>query len=408
MSFPSCISKNILALASLIIIGFLIAVSVRADNLAPKLSTAPANATSLIAPTSYAVYQRSATNTASIPIAGRAEQSVGIVEAKATLMPPYREGVDGKSGEFIAIAKPNGREFRSSLEVSAGGWYSIAVRLKDTDGHIITETKIDKVGVGEVFVAAGHSFCSNFNGEHPSKATDDRVATCVDWKDKPPVPLAFRHCDDPLRPGDANHASPWPPVGDVLVSRLHVPVLFICTGMGGTTVEGWRKGAEDPNAKVRGYGACRLTLQSITPYTGLRAIIWLGNENDLSGGPTAEVFSDNLRQIIARTRIDSGYPDLPWLIAFDAYDPGVIKKLGPETKLRHKERLDRGTEMVLQTVPHTYDGPQTDDLGPEFRKADGDHFNEAGLHELSLRFARKITQAFFPEPVPAPKLPKLP
>jgi lysophospholipase L1-like esterase len=172
--------------------------------------------------------------------------------------------------------------------------------------------------------------------------------------------------------------------------------------MGGTTVEEWRKGAEDSAVKIRGYPTCRLTLQRLTPYTGLRALVWFGNENDLSSAPTAEVFSDNLRKIIAHSRIDSGYANLPWVIAFDAYDPGVTQKVGTEEKQRRKERLDRGTEIVLETVPYTYDGPQTDDLGPEFRRSDGDHFNEAGVRQLGNRFARKIIQAFHPGPVPPP------
>jgi hypothetical protein len=67
-----------------------------------------------------------------------------------------------------------------------------------------------------------------------------------------------------------------------------------------------------------------------------------------------------------------------------------------------------GTERVLQTVAHTYDGPQTDDLGPEFRRSDRDHFNEAGVKALGLRFARKITQAFVPPPVPAAQAPRPP
>ncbi len=61
---------------------------------------------------------------------------------------------------------------------------------------------------------------------------------------------------------------------------------------------------------------------------------------------------------------------------------------------------------MFETVPFTYDGPQTDDLGPEFRRSDGDHFNEAGVRQLGVRFARQITRAFFPAPVPPPQPPR--
>lgn len=365
-----------------------------------------ADALSLSSPMAYAVFQRSAASLARVPIAGTLDKPAARIEARAVLSPEYREGVDGRSTGFAEVARPNAREFRCGLEVPAGGWYTLTVRAFDTAGTLIGESTVSKVGVGEVFVAAGHSFCSNFQGDRPGKAEDDRVATCIDWTNTPPAHLAFRHADDPLRPADARRASVWPAMGDVLVRQLHVPVLVISTGIGGTTVARWRTVAEDPSSGDSSYVACRETLRHWTPYTGLRAVIWFGNENDLNQGPTAEVFADNFRRLIARSRIDAGFPNLPWVIAFDAYDPGILAKIGPVEMQRRKERIDRGAQMVLETVPFTYDGPQSDDLGPEFRRSDGDHFNEAGVRQLGVRFARKVVQAFFPAPVPAPQLPR--
>jgi hypothetical protein len=364
---------------------------------------------SVTSPMSYAVFQRSLANTGRIPISGSAPVPVARLEAQVTLASGYREGVDGRSSaDFVEIARPGARDFRATLQAPAGGWYTVTIRAVDQAGAVIGEASVSKVGVGEVFVAAGHSFCSNFQGDRPGRAEDDRVATCIDWTNTPPAQLAFRHADDPLRPGDAHRASPWPAVGDVLVRQLNVPVLIISTGIGGTTVERWRKVAEDPSVGDSSYVACRATLQHWTPYTGVRALIWFGNENDLNQGPTAEVFADNFRRLIARTRLDSGIPNLPWIIAFDAFDPGIAEKIGLEEMQRRKERIDRGAQNVLESVPFTFDGPQTDDLGPEFRRNDGDHFNEAGVQQLGIRFARQITRAFFAPPVAEPQPPREP
>ncbi len=357
----------------------------------------------LATPTGYAVFQRSAANTARLQVTGHLAVPAAAIQARARLMAPYQEGVDGKSGEFVTIAGPCRDDFTGVIDVPAGGWYALDVRAMDTAGQTVAQQTIEKVGVGEVFVAAGHSFCSGYNAEAPLKATDDRVATTDDWSTSAGVPLAFRHCEDPLLPGDGGRASPWPKVGDALVGALHVPVLFVSTGKGGLTVEQWRKGAADTTQPSRGYTQFREALQRLAQQTGLRAVIWFGNENDLSRSPTAEGFSEDLERIIVQSRIDAGCPTLPWLIAFDAYDPAVAAKMGLELKQRSKENIDRGTELVLQRVPNTFDGPQTDDLGPEFRRSDHDHFNDAGLDQLALRFKRKITQAFFPPPVPLPQ-----
>lgn len=359
-------------------------------------------------PMNYAVFQRSAANVARIPIAGSFSKPAGRIEARVSLNAPYREGIDGHSSAFKEVATPNAMDFKGSLEVRAGGWYTLTVRALDATGAVIAEGTIGKVGVGEVFVAAGHSFCSNFQGVGPGRSQEDRVATCIDWTNTPPAQLGFRHADDPLRPADAHRASPWTAVGDVLVRQLHVPVLIISTGIGGTTVERWRKVAEDPASGDSSYVACRATLKRWTPYTGLRAIVWFGNENDLNQGPSAEVFYDNFKRLIARSRLDSGYPNLPWVIGFDAFDPGILEKIGPTEMQRRKERIDRGAQRVLETVPFTYDGPQTDDLGPEYRRVDGDHFNEEGVQQLGIRFGRKILQAFFPSTPPAPMAPAAP
>jgi hypothetical protein len=373
-----------------------------AVDLPTPAAPALAGSMTLASPASYEVFQRSPANRALLPIAGTTVKPVATVEARVALMPPYQQGADGGAVDFTEIARPQSTAFSGAIEVPAGGWYELTVRARDAAGQLVAQATVQKIGVGEVFIAAGHSFCSNYNGDAPSRAHDDRVASCADWSQAPATPLAFRHCDDPLRPGDQDRASPWPAVGDQLVAQLHVPVLWICTGMGGSTADQWRTGAEDPALTQRGYPTFRTTLQRLTPFTGLRAVVWFGNENDLWSGPSAEAFSDDLRAIIAHSRSDSHCPDLPWIIAFDAYDPAIVRKFGADEKQRRKERLDRGAELVLQTVANTFDGPQTDDLGAEFRRSDGDHFNDAGLHQLALRFARKIIAAFYPPAIPSP------
>jgi hypothetical protein len=95
------------------------------------------NTITLLSPTPYVVFQRSASNCARIRVAGRVDTQVARVEANAFLMPPYQEGIDGKSVGFVEIAKPNASEFAGELEVPTGGWYAITARAKNAQGNAI-------------------------------------------------------------------------------------------------------------------------------------------------------------------------------------------------------------------------------------------------------------------------------
>jgi hypothetical protein len=62
-------------------------------------------------------------------------------------------------------------------------------------------------------------------------------------------------------------------------------------------------------------------------------------------------------------------------------------------------------DALVLGSPLPYDGPQTDDLRPEFRRSDKDHFNEEGVRRLGILFARQISRAFFPPAIPTPQPP---
>ena len=109
--------------STLITTAFLVASAVRA-----------ADGLDIASPMPYAVFQRAPSNTGRIPIAGSAAAVVARVEAKVTLAPEYKEGIDGRSSGFVEIARPGTREFRGSLEAAAGGWYTVTVRALDAAG----------------------------------------------------------------------------------------------------------------------------------------------------------------------------------------------------------------------------------------------------------------------------------
>src|SRR5205085_1676829 len=64
--------------------------------------------------------------------------------------------------------------FRGSIELPAGGWYRLKVRLRSGAKDLAT-VAIDHVGIGEVFIVAGQSNAAN-HGEDKTQTKSGRVA----------------------------------------------------------------------------------------------------------------------------------------------------------------------------------------------------------------------------------------
>jgi len=119
--------------------------------------------------------------------------------------------------------------FSGSLEVGAGGWHPLEVRLV-RDGMAIAAATVPHVGVGEVFVVAGQSNSAN-HGEERQTPRSGRVAV----QDGP----RWRLADDPQPGASGSGGSFVPPLGDALVEVFDVPVGFICCGIGATSIREW-------------------------------------------------------------------------------------------------------------------------------------------------------------------------
>lgn len=367
-------------------------------------------------PQSRIVLQRDANNQASVAIGGSFSVCVDKIEARAV---PMQAGQGTLKDWTTLQTNPQGGAFLGTLPVS-GGWYQIEVR-GSLNGSVVGTASVQRVGVGEVFAIAGQSNAGGLSQPNISGATDDRVS-CVNYFNAnssttdPPTPV-YSHLDayNNLAMRGENAWS-WGRLGDMLTSRLNVPVLFFNAGWGSTTSGNWRAGADDPNSLTTNiftsqpfpagqpYANLRMAFNYFIAQTGVRGLLWHQGENDAALARannatityiTKDQYIQNLQTIIGKLRQQTG-KNISWLVArvslhnFDKTSQLVID----------------GQNQTIQTTANTFAGPNTDFI--QNPRPDGDHFSDNGhaLHaqgwDLALDnnfFANSIPYGALPTPI---------
>lgn len=346
----------------------------------------------IIEPTPYAVYQRQEDGLGTINVKGCCNISgTAFIEVSAVSV----QG--GTDTEWHRIEVDDLGVFSGRI-CAAGGLYRVVMRPAGQGGFAMDNSMVlvDKVGVGEVFITAGQSN-SCAASDTLMIPEDDRVcATSCDIDDK-----SWRFGADPLPSipaptiigGPANGGS-WygqgdggsfmPPLGDLLVKELNVPVGFIMCGEGGSFVSQWL-----PDGVL--YPRIKNALKKVG-VNGARAILWHQGESDAGGTTTAD-YQCMLTSVIGKSRENAGW-NIPWGVAIASYLP---PRFNP-----NREFMDniRAAQMnVIENVSGVFRGPDTDVLaGKEYRCNQDDswiHFNGKGLQAHAKGWFETIMSSFF-------------
>jgi hypothetical protein len=337
---------------------------------------------SLSFPTNRIVFQRNNDNIGFINIMGEYAQSVDKIEARLI---PVQQGW-GTALDWTTVQDRPRAGYFSGRIGAVGGWYIMEVRaLKD--GAVIQTITIDRVGVGEVFVALGQSNAEGLPGSGALGASDDRV-NVVNYRntlDLDPLPenLNFVHLDAETDIAPIG-SSAWcyGELGDRLARKLNVPVMFFNAGLLGVSVINWRESAEGkPTTNIFNqvlpnglpYSNLRNTLHYYGSLLGVRSLLWIQGETDNHPKHlTAEVYASELMRLIDIARAQfSG--DLSWVVARTSITyqyPSNPEIIGGQNRV-----IDRPGYNV-------FPGPYTDDLQPN--RPDFVHFKNAGPGNMGL------------------------
>ncbi|MFC3810679.1 sialate O-acetylesterase [Lacihabitans lacunae] len=357
-------------------------------------------------PVERAVFQRDNNNKGNILISGKLQQETDRVEARLT---PRVTG-QGTATDWVTIDNQiDGLSYTGKIE-GLGGWYKLEVRAMSNNVAVFSQT-IQRVGIGEVFVIAGQSNAQgDGNNANPNSAKDDRVNgfsrnyfnhqtyNFVNFPSVLPVDL-FNQIEANTGVGPIGYTAwCWGDLGDQLVSKLNVPVMFFNAAVSGTSTQNYidainnrltyHKYTVFPFDLGMPYNALKTTLQSMLKTYGMRAILWHQGEFDLDVSEGTHV--NNLKSIIATTRDNTGVK-IPW----------VVSRVSRLNGTNYSQVIAAQNRVIAETEM-AFAGPSTDDIQPN--RPDGAHFantnSEKGLTLLANSWNSSLNSTFFANSTP--------
>lgn len=361
-------------------------------------------------PTTRAVFQRNNANQGVIRIAGLYSTAVNRIEARLTALN------GGASFDYRTIQNnPTGGSFTGELTGVAGGWYRLEVRgvLNDqTVGYV----SLEPIGVGEVFVIAGQSNAQGVDvaGINGLPASDDRVNVAIE--DAQNVSLSdpkyptFRKLDIGRTTTVAPHGVGsyyWGRLGDLLVQRLGVPIMFFNAGSAGTSVRNWRQSAEtgqtynEYNQSIalplgQPWGNFKQATQFYASMYGMRAILWHQGEADNFKDTPIEQYANDLLWLVNRIRQETG-KNIPWVVARASFDSDFTlfgRAVNP--------KIVAGQNAVINPSGGIFPGPTTDDFITTADRIDNAHFTDAGQAKVANQWNSALNDNFFGNAQPIP------
>ncbi len=350
-------------------------------------------------PTSRIVFQRSNANAASFVVSGTYQKSIPD-QIEASLVPLWA-GQGNATGWQVVEKAPVGGVFSGTIK-GDGGWYKLKVRVI-RNGKAVDSTEVDRVGIGEVFLIAGQSNARGLQNYGAPTANDDRV-NCFNYlnasfepNELPEPSFSHLNSDSYIAPYGFS-AWAWGALGDMLVNRLNVPVLFYNVALEGTTSRAWRESAFGSawNPYTGGfyvnqlpYSQLRVVLRQFTSLTGMRAVLWHQGESDTQFNLSEPEIISNLQQVIGQSRNDAGQ-NISWVVSkvsYNAYSSSSVIN---------------AQSTVIHTTPNVFEGPSTDNI--QIPRPDGVHLQGNALITLAQQWNQSLSTHFFNQSNPSAPL----
>jgi hypothetical protein len=395
--------------------------------------TAPTGIT-VTYPTTRAVFQRENNNTCTIFLSGSYFQPVDSLQVRL-IAEVTGQGINTDWTTFRR--NPQGGLFQGSVR-GTGGWYRLEVQAFQ-GGRVVANDVVRRVGIGEVFIITGQSnaqglndpsgaYVPGANSYGATGAVDDRVS-CLAYNNiqasslaDPPAPTFEQLSATTVIGPRGITAWCWGQLGDLLAKQYNVPVLFINTAWGATTIRNWIESAEGQrtyniyNSSIAfpdgmPYANLRIALRYYANLQGLRAVLWHQGETDnLPLNLNRAEYSQLMQRLVNRTRADTDrYP--AWVLArasrTSRFDQGCLDRCAGDPACNDRcprvfvtsDKITGGQTDIVNTFSNNvYGGPFTDNVQPV--RPDGVHFSNEGLTQLAQSWYQSMDPTFFASSLP--------
>ena len=346
--------------------------------------------------TDFALFQRDAAGTATVPVRALCRPpEAGRLEARVVRSASGEAvaGHDWGAHEAAVPARPNGLRVDLALGgVPAGGNYDVQVRLLDAVGGLVAQEALRDVAVGDVWVAAGQSNMSGYSGTtFGADAPRPEVHLFADdgrWKE------AREPMDDGADQTDSiSYETPacscLLAFGKELFERTGVPVAVVPTSLGGTNLYAqWQRSAANPAGRQSLYGSMIARARTASPGAPPRGLLWFQGESDALAGRTRAQYLLDLQALVANARTDWAAPELVFLCGqLGTYDAASLPQWLP---------VQEALREAATTIPRTAFVTAVD-----LPRADAIHFSVAGYGTLGRRFATAARALVFGQSVDA-------
>lgn len=348
-------------------------------------------------PLSRSVFQRDNNNTSSIYISGIYEDVIEKIEARLI---PVIVG-QGIATDWATVTdKPQNGSFVGSIK-GTGGWYQLQVRAWK-NGAVVSQSTVEKVGIGEVFLIAGQSNAEGKRNFGEKASVDDRV-NCFDYQkidflDEIPPFQSFSHIERTSSIAPRGQGTwCWGELGDLLAKRLNVPIMFFNAAYEGTSIENWYSSSIGVSTKhpffqftfpnQTPYSYLRISLQYYISQLGLRSVLWEQGEAESDLKTTQEYYATALKRVIDKSRLESG-KKISWMISRSSLFK--TNQIYPT--------VINAQNSVINPADYIFEGPYTDSI--QSPRPEGVHFTDSGISDLAKAWDAKLNTRFFSQSIP--------
>lgn len=247
----------------------------------------------------------------------------------------------------------------------------------------LSTSTVSNVGIGDIYIIAGQSnasgrgFTPNSYSHESLKATifgnNDIWAELTDPSDSSAGQI------DSVSSDAIAAGSPWPLIATNIMSSQNVPVAFVPTAKGGTTIQAWQPASNHSDASTL-YGSMNRRIAAVGG--NVKAVLFFQGETDASNGTLEANYITLLNNFI--NTVDADFPGLKVMVG----------QIGHSNA--NEDAVRAGQINVLKTNSKAILGPVTYDINLSDEGGDTLHFkSDPDMAELSRRWYKAIDVSFY-------------